>query len=146
MNTITVLKLFLSSIAAFLLPIKGLIIIMGLVVALDLITGIYASRKNKEAITSHKLFNTIIKLCFYSTIIIISYMIDIHIFNGMFPLFNIPCGISKFATVFIIGIESVSIDENSQRVGNKPFKIWFKKFYNILKGYKKDLTELAKKE
>ena len=78
---ITFIKAFFLTIATFLTPIKGLLIITGMAVLLDTIFAIYTTIKLNgwASYQSTKLFNIVVKSFFYLGSIVLAYFIDTHI-------------------------------------------------------------------
>lgn len=138
------ITLFLTAFCTLILPIKPLILIMVAMVFLDTITGIWTCIKidGKKSFKSHKLFNIIPKIVFYSLAILISFLMDKYVFGE--KLFQIEYFLSKMVCVIAVFIESVSINENSMKMGNKSIIEVIKNLITGLKGIKKDITELKK--
>jgi len=72
-----------ATIAAFLMPISGLLFLVGFVILLDTITGVWKSMKRKVPITSRGLSAIISKMLLYEVTVIMFYMIDKFILNGI---------------------------------------------------------------
>ena len=140
---ITFIKAFFLTIATFLTPIKGLLIITGMAVLLDTIFAIYTTiRLNGwKSYQSTKLFNIVVKSFFYLGSIVIAYFIDTHIVEKN-TIFGINLLISKATTIFWLYIELKSIDETSQKLGNKPFLDIVNGIVKWLKSLKKDINEI----
>ena len=138
------ITLFLTAFCTLILPIKPLILIMVAMVFLDTITGIWTCIKidGKKSFKSHKLFNIIPKIVFYSVAILISFLMDKYVFGE--KLFQIEYFLSKMVCVIAVFIESVSINENSMKMGNKSIIEIIKNLITGLRGIKKDITELKK--
>ena len=139
----TFLKAFFFTIATFLTPIKGLLIIKGMAVLLDTIFAIYTTIKLNgwSSYQSTKLFNIVVKSFFYLGSIVLAYFIDTHIVEKN-TIFGINLLISKATTIFWLYIECKSIDETSQKLGNKSFYFTIKNFMNKAKELKKDINEI----
>lgn len=107
--------LIVSSVA-LLIPIKAVIITVGIVVFADLFTGILAAIKRKEKITSAGLSRTVAKMAVYQTVIITGYLIQINLISNMLPLVNIVGS--------VIGlVEFKSLIENANYIlGDDMFK------------------------
>ena len=73
--------------------------------------------------------------------IILAYVIDTHIINANL-IFGIPLITSKAITLFWVYIEVKSIDETSQKHGNKPFYLLIKDLMSKAKELKKDINEM----
>ena len=136
--------IFLTSFCALLLPVKPLVLIAVCIVLLDTAVGVYAviKKEGRKSFRSGKLFNMIPKIFFYSFSIVLAFLIDKFIFSGI--LLSIPFLLSKSVCVLAVTIEVISIDENSQKLGNRPILDIIKNLVIRLKGFKKDLNELNK--
>lgn len=136
-------KTFLLTSVTFLLPIKGLIVLTGLAVLLDTFFAIYATVKINgiNSFRSTKLFNIVVKSFFYFGSIVLAFFIDTHIIQSNL-IFSVPLLISKSVTVFWLYIEVKSIDETSQKLGNKSFYVIIKKLMATTKSFKKDINEI----
>ena len=139
----TFLKAFFLTIATFLTPIKGLLILTGIAVFLDTIFAIYTTIKLNgwQSYQSTKLFNIVVKSFFYFGSIVLAFFIDTHIVEHN-TLFGINLLISKAVTVFWLYIEVKSIDETSQKLGNKSFYFTIKNLMSKAKDLKKDINEI----
>ena len=136
-------KIALISIATFITPIKGLIILTCLAVLIDTIFAIYVTIKLNgwKSYQSTKLFNIVVKTFFYLGSIILAFLIDKFIIQTNI-IFEIELLISKVVTVFWLYIEIKSIDETSQKLGNKSFYFLIKDLIKKAKSLKKDINEL----
>ena len=133
----------LLTIVSFLLPIKGFLLAVGLMVILDTIVGIYTTIKlnGRKSFQSTKLFNFVVKSFFYGSTICIMYVID-YFLIGVGGVFGISLISSKIASIIFIYIELKSIDESSQKLSNPPFYVMIKNLFTKLKSLKKDLNEI----
>jgi hypothetical protein len=140
----TKILLFLMSGCSILMPIKPLIMIVVGMVFLDTIMGVWATIKveGKKSFRSGKLFNIVPKVFLYSITILLSFLMDKYIFEGV--LFSIPFFLSKASSILWIYIETKSIDENSQKMGNKPILTIIKELLGGIKDFKKDINETKK--
>lgn len=134
--------LFITSIT-ILTPIKGLLLVTGMAVFLDTIFAVFTTIKLNgwSSYQSTKLFNIVVKSFFYLGTIILAYFIDTHIV-GANLIMGVDLFISKIVTIFWLYIEVKSIDETSQKHGNKPFYIILKNLLNRAKDLKKDINEI----
>ena len=139
----TLIKTILITILTFLTPIKGLLILTGIAVFLDTIFAIYVTIKLNgwQSYQSTKLFNIVVKSFFYFGSIVLAFFIDTHIIEQN-TLFGINLLISKVVTVFWLYIEIKSIDETSQKLGNKSFYFTIKSLMSRVKDLKKDINEI----
>ena len=131
------------TIVSFLLPIKGFLLAVGLMVLLDTIVGIYTTIKlnGRKSFQSTKLFNLVVKSFFYGSTICIMYVID-YFLIGIGGIFGISLISSKIASIIFIYIELKSIDESSQKLSNPPFYVMIKNLFTKLKSLKKDLNDI----
>ena len=143
-NMMNKLGIFLLSACSFILPIKPLVLIVVSLTLLDTMIGIYASIKidGRESFRSGKLFNIVPKVFFYSVTILISFLVDTYILGG--EVFSISLLLSKSASVLWSYIEIKSIDENSQKLGNRPVMEVIKSLITGIKTVKKDINEIKK--
>lgn len=113
-------------------------------VFLDTIFAIYyvLKKKGRKEFTSHKLFNIVPKTMMYMGVILLAFFVDKFILDG--DIYDIKLLITKVVTSMFVYIEAKSIDETSQKLGNKPFIELIKTIFEKLKGFKKDLNELKK--
>lgn len=137
------LKTLLVLIATILAPIKGLLLVTGMAVFLDTIFAIYTTIKLNgwASYQSTKLFNIVVKSFFYLGSITLTFFIDTHIV-GINLIMGIELFLSKVITIFWLYIECKSIDETSQKHGNKPFYIIIKNILDKAKDLKKDINEI----
>ena len=110
---------FFIGILAILAPLKATIIVVWLLIVLDIITGMIASYKKKEPITSKKFSRVLTKMLSYLILIIASFVADEFIFTYLETHW-----ISRIiASAITIG-ELISIIENANvMVGGKFIKI-----------------------
>jgi phage-related holin len=102
-------------VAAFLAPIATVIFSVMFLIFVDLITGILASLKEKQRITSSAMSRTIAKTFVYCTTIIVTYVVHKYLLVGFdFPAESIVSG-------FIALTEVKSILENMDRISNHTF-------------------------
>mgnify|MGYP006346726987 FL=1 len=134
------LKTLLVLIATILAPIKGLLLITGMAVFLDTIFAIYTTitLNGWASYQSTKLFNIVVKSFFYLGSIVLTFFIDTHIV-GINLIMGIELFLSKVITIFWLYIECKSIDETSQKHGNKPFYVIIKNALDKAKELKKDI-------
>jgi hypothetical protein len=138
------ITLFLTSACSLLLPIKPLVLIVVSMVMLDTIFGVWACLKmeGREEFRSGKLWNMVPKVFLYSVTILLSFLMDKYILGG--ELFSIPFLLSKAISILWIYIEGKSIDENSQKMGNRPIVTIMKELVTGIKDFKKDINETKK--
>ena len=135
------LKTLLVLITTILTPIKGLLLVTGMAVLLDTVFAIYTTIKlyGCKSYQSTKLFNIVVKSFFYLGSITLAFFIDTHIV-GINLIMGIELFLSKVITIFWLYIECKSIDETSQKHGNKPFYVIIKNILDKAKELKKDIN------
>jgi hypothetical protein len=133
-----------ATIGAFLLPIQPLLILVGLMIILDTITGLWKAFKLKQKITSKKLSNIVSKMILYQGVVITLYILERYLLGEFIGLFvQIPFFLTKMISVVLVGIEAMSMHENFEAITN--INIW-KSFKTMVKRgteVKNDLIELG---
>ena len=61
---------------AFFLPISGILLMIGVLIAIDTFTGIWKAKHQKQEITSRKFSAIVSKLLLYELTVILFYLID----------------------------------------------------------------------
>ena len=136
--------LVFATIGAFLLPIQPLLILVGMMIILDTITGLWKAFKLKEQITSKKLSHIVSKMVLYQGSIITLFLIEKYLLGEFIGLFvQIPYFLTKMISVVLVGIEIMSMHENFEIITN--INIWkaFKTMVKRGKEAKNDLVELT---
>ena len=136
-----------ATIGAFLMPISGLLFLVGFVIVLDTITGVWKSVKNKVKITSRGLSAIISKMLLYEITVIMFYMIDQFILNNIIlQFFSVELLLTKVLALILVSIEVMSINENYKEV--KGLDLWqaMKNLFSRAKDIKKDLDEIRHKQ
>ncbi len=133
-------------VTAFLAPIKGLLILMVLFLALDTCAGIYVAYRKEgwDGFRSHKLFNLVIKSFFYLITIIMAFFADKFLVDG--SILGVNLFLAKAITVVWCYVEAKSIDEKSQKLGNKSIWKIITELLSGLKSIKSDLNEVIDKD
>ena len=72
--------------------------------------------------------------------ILLGYLADKNVLDE--KLFGIPFLMAKITAVFWIYIEGKSLDEKSQKLGNKPFTTIVSNLIKWVKSVKKDINEI----
>lgn len=85
-------KTLLISILLVFLPVKPVMITVGVLVAVDLVAGLMAARKRGEAITSQGLKRTIIKLFVYEVVVLLAYITEQYLTGDFIPVVKILSG------------------------------------------------------
>ena len=133
----------LMIIFAFLAPIFGILITVGLAILADTVIGIWKARKLKEKITSRKLSQIISKMFLYNATIILFFLIDWYILNAIIlAFFSVPLLLTKIVALTLISIEVYSIDENWRAVKGNGLWFYFKRLTARAKDIKDEIDPL----
>jgi hypothetical protein len=128
---------------AFFLPISGILIMIGALISIDTITGIWKAKKIGDKITSRKLSSIISKLALYEVTVIMFFLIDQFILNDIIlTFFSVPFMLTKIVALVLSSIEVMSINENYKVV--KGIDLWqsMKLLFARAKDIKEDLNKL----
>jgi hypothetical protein len=108
----TWLQGIIVSLAAVLAPIKAMMITAGVLIFVDLVTGIWAALKSGEKISSAKLRNTVSKAVIYQIAIISGFICEKYLLDGALPISKLIAG--------VIGmVEIKSVLENANKIFDK---------------------------
>jgi hypothetical protein len=132
---------------AFLMPISGLLFLVGFVIVLDTVTGIWKSYKNKVKITSRGLSAIISKMLLYEVTVVLFYMIDTFILNNIIlQFFSVDLLLTKVLALILVSIEVMSINENYKAV--KGLDLWqaMKNLFARAKEIKQSVDEIRHNE
>ena len=132
---------------AFLMPISGLLFLVGFVILLDTVTGIWKSYKNKVKITSRGLSAIISKMLLYEVTVVLFYMIDTFILNNIIlQFFSVDLLLTKVLALILVSIEVMSINENYKAV--KGLDLWqaMKNLFARAKEIKQSVDEIRHNE
>ena len=128
---------------AFFLPISGILIMIGVLISIDTITGIWKAKKLGEKITSRKLSSIISKLALYEITVIMFFLIDKFILNEIIlTFFSVPFMLTKVVALVLSSIEVMSINESYKQIYH--LDIWqsMKLLFARAKDIKEDLNKL----
>ena len=123
----TKLKLYsmqlFAIVSSFFLPISGILILIGVSVIVDTLTGVWKSKKLGTPITSRKLSAVISKILLYEVTVMLFYLIDYFIINDIvLTFFSVELLITKILALVLVSIEVISLNENIKAV--KGIDIW----------------------
>jgi len=131
----------------FLTPIKPLILIVGVAIALDTFYGVRRAKKTGEKVTSRKLSKIISKMVLYQSAVILFFCVEKFILGDIIGLFtNIPLILTKIVTTVLLYIEATSISESYEIMYG--VSLW-KKFKELIKrtgDTKQQLQDILKKD
>ena len=132
-----------SIIFAFFLPISGILIMIGVLIAIDTFTGIWKAKKLKEKITSRKLSAIISKLALYEVTVIMFFLIDNFILNDIIlTFFSVPFMLTKVVALVLASIEVMSINESYKQVYHLDLWQSMKLLFARAKEIKEDLNKI----
>ncbi len=134
-------------ILAFLVPIKPLILIVGICIGLDTLFGIWRAKKRKEKIDSRKLSNIISKMILYDMAILLFFAIETFILSDIIGKFtDIPLILTKLVAMTLVSIELTSINESFLVI--KGYSLWdkFKDLLKRAKSAKGEIEEFKKEK
>lgn len=133
----------LMIIAAFLAPIQGIMITVGICIIADTIMGVWKANKLKQQVTSRKLSQIISKMFLYQATIVLIFAVDKFIINDIIQqFFTVPLMATKLVALTLISIELFSIDENFKAVKQKGFWDYFKQLTARAKEVKDEIDPL----
>lgn len=99
--------------SAFLMPIKPLMILVGLMIILDTIFGVWKCKKQGTKVTSKGLSAIVSKMVLYQVAVILIFALEKFMFGDFVQLFTaIPLFLTKVVATLLVGIEITSISEN----------------------------------
>jgi hypothetical protein len=114
------LKSFILALGSFFLPVKPLLLLVGLFICTDTILGIWAAHKRGEKINSRKLGNIIPKMILYQSAVLIGYVLDVLLLGEFINYFiNIELFITKIIAMVLVFVEALSINENFENITGK---------------------------
>jgi len=130
-------------ISAFLAPIQGIMITVGICILADTIMGIWKAKKLKQSVTSRKLSQIISKMFLYQMTVILIFCVDTFILDDIIQqFFTVPLLATKVVALTLISIELFSIDENFKAVKKKGFWDYFKELTSRAKDIKDQTDKL----
>ena len=128
---------------AFFLPISGILLMIGVLIVIDTITGIWKAKKLGEKITSRKLSSIISKLALYEVTVIMFFLIDKFILNDIIlTFFSVEFMLTKVVALVLASIEVMSINENYKQVYHLDLWQSMKLLFARAKEVKEDLNKL----
>lgn len=134
----------LQIIAAFLLPIKPLIILVGMMIILDTITGVWKAKKKGEPITSRRLSQVVSKMVLYQVALISMFVLDKHLLGEFISIFtSIQFFLTKVVAIFFCSIELISINEKVKIIYGLNLFQMFKNILIRVKELKEDVKDIV---
>ena len=124
--------------SAFLMPIKPLMILVGLMILLDTIFGVWKCKKQGTKVTSKGLSAIVSKMVLYQFSVILIYALEKFMFGDFVQIFTaIPLFLTKVVATLLVGIEITSISENVEEATG--VSIWHK--VKVMLGRVKDIKD-----
>ena len=137
----------IAIVSSFFMPISGILILIGLSVILDTLTGVWKSKKLKKPITSRKLSAVISKILLYEITVMLFYLIDYFILNDIIlTFFSVELMTTKILALVLVSIEVISINENFKAV--KGIDLWasLKNLFARAKEVTQDFKDINEKD
>jgi hypothetical protein len=94
---------------AILAPIHAVMAVVGILIAADFVTGIWAARKRSEKITSAAMRNTLTKMAIYQTAVVTGFLLGHFIMDDVIP-------VAKLVAAVIGTVEFKSLLENANTI------------------------------
>ena len=130
---------------AFFLPISGILLMIGVLIVIDTVAGIWKAKKIGEKITSRRLSAIISKLALYEVTVIMFFLIDVFILNDIIlKFFSVPFMLTKVVALVLASIEVMSINESWKRVKNIDLWITLKNLLSRSAEINDDIKKIKK--
>lgn len=119
-------NLLLAAVAA-LAPVHSVLIVVGILIVVDMITGVWAAIKSGQKITSARLRDTVTKMLLFQLAVITGFLLEKYLLADLLPVSKLVAG--------IIGVaEGTSIFENINKIrGDNIFKALLDKLGSVNK-------------
>jgi len=137
----------MAIVSSFFLPIVGILILIGVSVIVDTITGIWKSYKLKTKVTSRRLSAIISKILLYEVTIMLFYLIDFYLVNDIvLVFFSVELLVTKILALVLVSIEVISINENIKSVNGLDIWSSLKNLFARAKEVTQDFKDINKSE
>lgn len=138
-NILQIMGIFL----AFVLPIRGLLLAIGLCIALDTVFGVAKALKLKQDITSRGLSKIISKMFLYEGVVLLFFVLDIFVLGEFIAVFiGIKYFLTKIISCVLVFIELKSMDENFKLIYRVSLWDKFKDMLARAKELKQEINEI----
>jgi len=128
---------------AAIIPIKPLILLVGVCISLDTFFGIYRAIKQRKKITSRGLSAVISKMALYEFALILFYFIDSIILNDIAKSFTpVDLFVTKMVAAVLVNVEVLSILENIKLATGYDFIGMAKKTLRRDKSFKNEVEDI----
>ena len=136
-------EVIIAVVLAALMPIKPLILLVGVCISLDTFFGIYRAVKQRKKITSRALSAVISKMALYELALILFYFIDSIILNDITKSFTpVDLFITKMVAAVLVSVEVLSILENIKLATGHDFIGMAKKTLRRSKSIKNEVEDI----
>ena len=143
----TTTGVIIALVCSFLMPIATVLIVVGLFIFADTITGIWKSIKKQQKITSKRLSNVISKMVLYQSAVVLFFVLEKYILGDMVLHFiSVQWFLTKLVALTLVSIELTSINENIYAVTGFSFWNKFKDLLKRTKEIKDEISDVSKKE
>jgi len=137
----------IAIVSSFFLPISGILILIGVSVILDTLTGVWKARKLKTPVTSRKLSAIISKILLYEVTVMLFYLIDYFILNDIvLTFFSVQLLTTKILALVLVSIEVISLNENIKAVKNVDLWTALKNLFARAKEVTQDFKDINAKD
>lgn len=110
------MKEFLTSLTisaiAVLAPVHSILIVTGILIVLDFITGIWAAYKREEKIKSARMRDSVTKMVIFQVAVISGFLMEKYMLDNSIPVSKIVAGV-------IAATEGLSLFENLNTISGK---------------------------
>lgn len=139
------LQYLAGTLLTFLVPLQGLLIAVGVAIALDTVTGIYKAVKagGWMAVKSRKLSDVAAKVLLYNTAVLSVYIMDHFLLSAfMKHWFSADYLFTKLIALVLVVVELTSIKENFEAVFKKDLWKLFKSIISRTREISSDISDL----
>lgn len=139
------LQYLAGTLLTFLVPLQGLLIAVGVAIALDTVTGIYKAVKagGWMAVKSRKLSDVAAKVLLYNTAVLSVYIMDHFLLSAfMKHWFSADYLFTKLIALVLVVVELTSIKENFEAVFKKDLWKLLKSIISRTREISSDISDL----
>jgi hypothetical protein len=146
LKKVTIDKILIT-LSAFLMPIKPLMVLVGLMIFLDTIFGVWKCKKQGTKVTSKGLSAIVSKMVLYQFAVILVFALEKFMFGDFILLFTaIPLFLTKVVATLLVGIELTSISENIEEATGVNIGQKIKDMLGRAKKIKNDVNDIIKND
>ncbi len=128
---------------AAIIPIKPLVLLVGVCISLDTFFGVFRAYKQGKKITSRELSSVISKMALYEFALILFYFIDSIILNDIAKSFTpVDLFVTKMVAAVLVSVEVLSILENVKLATGHDFIGMAKKTLRRSKSVKDEVQDI----